>query len=438
MTGAHDGAGGAGSPGGVVGEYDNGNGKARSQHEHCEMFRFGDPVPWPMRGRVRSVLSRGNRLYAIKSQTTARTPPSWGIVVKVLLTFLTSPTIGFLLKLFTGIAAAGFGLFGFGIDGRDKETRKLTRNGRIAFVGIVVAGCLAIATSIYDFAAGQAQTESARSEREALLLSVQRPTYPLQKAKVSFSIRLRGDYAGLKAYKQQLRRVVNRDRQCVHQQPGLWCYYANLSGGIDGYKIDRTSPFFPRPSSQVRRVLENLEIFVGIAHPTPDSVAPRRNDSAFEIEWPEGIPPHSQLVYDRSDDTVTLVVDDYPLHDDQWRLLNAQSLIDLLGDLIAVFPGVLDDRLCAALKMASPDCETQVLDPLLRGSSVGHVEFAFSYPKTIRVDPEHATPCTLDGRTALVLRLPNDIGLIGPLGLLAPDRPDEAICRALDASSRNR
>jgi len=67
-----------------------------------------------------------------------------------LTTFLQSSAFGFLLKLFAGLAAAGFGIMGVGVETR-AESGALNRKGWIALVGIIVAGLLAVVTSIYEF-----------------------------------------------------------------------------------------------------------------------------------------------------------------------------------------------------------------------------------------------------------------------------------------------
>ena len=56
--------------------------------------------------------------------------------------FFTSEMFGFLLKLFSGLAAAAFGMLGIGTKTREDDGR-LTRNGKIALAGIIVAGLLA-------------------------------------------------------------------------------------------------------------------------------------------------------------------------------------------------------------------------------------------------------------------------------------------------------
>ena len=93
--------------------------------------------------------------------------------MKTIVEFFTSDTFGFLLKLFSGLAAAAFGILGIGTKTREDNGR-LTRNGKIALTGIIVAGFLAIGTSVYEFTTGQKQAEEAAKKSEKLMLSVQR------------------------------------------------------------------------------------------------------------------------------------------------------------------------------------------------------------------------------------------------------------------------
>jgi hypothetical protein len=64
--------------------------------------------------------------------------------------FLSWPTFGFLLKLFSGLAAAGFGILGIGTKTR-LDSGKLTKEGKVALVGILVAGAIGSIATINDF-----------------------------------------------------------------------------------------------------------------------------------------------------------------------------------------------------------------------------------------------------------------------------------------------
>jgi len=175
--------------------------------------------------------------------------------VKEILSYFQSSTFGFLLKLFTGLAAALFGILGVGANVRDQNGR-LNRKGWTALIGIVIAGLLAVATSVYDFIAGQRQDETARAKNEQLLLSVRRGIYPLRKMRVDINISLKPSFGGLSEYKAILRQHFSKEalKELNAPQP------IRLTAGI--FDIDRSSPLFPAPTSSVYLFISNITFHV--------------------------------------------------------------------------------------------------------------------------------------------------------------------------------
>lgn len=57
---------------------------------------------------------------------------------KSITAFLTSATVGFVLKLLAGLSGAAFGVLGLGAKTRDDEG-KLTRQGWVALYGIIAS-----------------------------------------------------------------------------------------------------------------------------------------------------------------------------------------------------------------------------------------------------------------------------------------------------------
>ena len=96
-----------------------------------------------------------------------------------LISSLTSPTTGFLLKLFGGLTAAAFGILGVGAKTREDDGR-LNCKGLIALIGILVGGILALGTSVYEFAVSQQKERDDRRRSERLMLSIQRGVYPMR------------------------------------------------------------------------------------------------------------------------------------------------------------------------------------------------------------------------------------------------------------------
>ena len=143
--------------------------------------------------------------------------------MKSILDFLKSDTFGFLLKLLAGIAAAGFGIFGVGIETRDKDG-KLTRYGRIALIGIICAGVLAVlavATSTYELVTGQQKAAQDRLKSEQLMLSVQRGLYPLRGMRFRAQIKIDDSFIGVREYKESLKTRIRQNRFCMNESVSL-------------------------------------------------------------------------------------------------------------------------------------------------------------------------------------------------------------------------
>jgi hypothetical protein len=67
--------------------------------------------------------------------------------VKTIINLIASATFGLLLKLFSVVAAAAFGILGLGSKTHE-SSGTLTRKGRIALVGVITAGILGVGTTM--------------------------------------------------------------------------------------------------------------------------------------------------------------------------------------------------------------------------------------------------------------------------------------------------
>jgi hypothetical protein len=85
-------------------------------------------------------------------------------LVHKLLTLLSSPWVGFLLKAFGGGAALIFGLLGLGANVRDVNG-VVTDKGRLLRKGIIIGGALAIASVVYDFSIAQKSAQALSATR---------------------------------------------------------------------------------------------------------------------------------------------------------------------------------------------------------------------------------------------------------------------------------
>jgi hypothetical protein len=347
--------------------------------------------------------------------------------VNELITYFTSPTFGFLLKLFAGLATAGFGLLGVGAKTRE-DNGHLNRSGWIALIGITVAGALAISTSVYEFATGQTKERADRRRSERLMLSVQRGVYPMRGVKVSFEMMLAGDFLGIVAYKKSVRDQISQDRLCKEAALGFVCSGFDIDGRPEFYRIDRSSPLFPRNHSPMRHILENLYVHVSLykglrkEEGSSKDAAGIKYLGRFLVAWWEGLPKNIWLTYDYIRNTLAFSAEDYPLTDEIVAEAGVYSLVDFIPGMIAAIPRVSDDRLCERLQLGVEQCVKEILDPL--DLSLLRFRLAFPYPKNLRATAGDATHCTTGKGEYLVLRLPDDIEAIDSLGNMENFRQD--------------
>lgn len=201
--------------------------------------------------------------------------------MKMILDALTSETAGFLLKLFSGIAAAAFGMLGIGTKTRE-DNGAFTPNGRIALIGIVIAGLFAIGTSVYDFANGQQKARDDRLKNQRLMVSIQRGLYPLKDITADLTIDVAGTFAGYDDYKSELLQALPHYDQCVddNANKSFRCTGLRDSGGYI-YEIPQESPLFPKQSSPTAIALDSFYLVLGIL---PLGVEPTKTN-VLETPW---------------------------------------------------------------------------------------------------------------------------------------------------------
>ncbi len=178
---------------------------------------------------------------------------------KEIFIFLTSSAFGFVLKLVAGIATAGFGILGIGAKTRD-DAGRLTSEGKVALIGILISAIIGGASGVYDFVSGQRAAEVERQKSQRLMLSVQRGIYPLRGITGDLVIGFRQDFLGLADYKTTLRKALPA-HGCT-ETPEYYCEDDNDSGTV--WAIPERSPLFPRRNSAVRRVLDQLGVSVSL------------------------------------------------------------------------------------------------------------------------------------------------------------------------------
>jgi hypothetical protein len=347
--------------------------------------------------------------------------------VNRLLAYFTSPTFGFFLKLLAGLATAGFGMLGIGTKTRD-DNGHLTRGGRIALIGIIIAAALGIGSLVYEYAGGQEKAQADRRRSERLMLSVQRGVYPMRGLKVALEMDLAGDFARIAAYKKRLRDEVSRDRECKSAGSGFQCYGSDEKGYYL-YRIDASSPLFPRSSSLEGHILENLYVHVSFYQ------LPGNGDSThsqamkylgrFFVHWREKLPGQAWVAYDYNNNSLRFGTADHSISDAEVSTAGIYSMVDFIPGIVVANPQVTGSRLCEQLGLATEACSEQVLTPLNNSLSLREISLVFPYPKTIRVQEGIAIRCDTGRGKNLVLRLPDDIEAIDGNGKIENFREDQ-------------
>jgi len=307
--------------------------------------------------------------------------------MKEITVFFESPLVGFLLKFLTGLAAAIFGIVGLGKNARDKKGN-LTPIGKTARWGIILAGLLAIATSIYDFASGNAKDNAERQQAQELLRSVRRGIYPMRGMTVDISIPLKPDFKGLTQYKSTLRSHFPKSNlQALNGPPPI-----PLAATV--FPVKKSSPLFPQPGSPVFEMINGLTIHVVPLAVDTDKRPTKKGEPAFykplgsfEIYWLNGLPPETSLVYNYSFNTLSFEIHDWPVGD-AVITGGAHSLADIVPGAIAVAVTMSNsDAVCKSLSIAEKDCEAALIS-LTKAMAVEAVHFSFTYPKVLWLNPD--------------------------------------------------
>jgi len=348
--------------------------------------------------------------------------------------FLTSPTVGFLLKLGSGVAAAGFGIFGIGATTRSADGL-LTIKGKIALAGIVVAGMLAIGTTIFDFVAGQSAEQAARLRAERLLVSVQRGIYPMRQLRLSMDVSIGGEFEALTAYRAALRKSIEKDRRCEKRpQTQIACSGVDLSTSrILFYEIPRSSPYFPSARSSLGHALRYIEVRVSMYKQKAAGSAGQQEGmylGRILASWWDTEPPKSSaLVYDFETDELSLHVENFPIDDKTAAAAGVYSLIDFMPGFIRATPTVADDPMCLDHKELSV-CRDDDLSRFVDGLVLRRFEIAFEYPKRLTLFESPYTACKASkggGASGLASALPDDIEAIDSLGNITWSKPPSAV-----------
>ncbi len=317
--------------------------------------------------------------------------------MKTIADFFTSSTFGFLLKLLSAMAALGFGIVGIGTETRAPDG-KLNRNGWIAMIGIVIAGLIAVSTSIYEFTSSQQKEKEERAKSKRLMLSVQRGIYPFRGITASFNLKIDQNFEGLAPYTATLRSAIAKMQSC-EQGKDIYCY------GFDdkkpyAYRILSGSPLFPKSDSAVGIVVRNLVVRLNlfkVANANDAKVRQYKRVGQLTADLSDHAPEEWALIYDTRSGHIELEVDRFQIADKEVIRGNAYSLADVIPGAVIASPDYTDARLCYALEqkgLSMDKCAKNVLAPLDRGMSLEQrVWLQFPYPKAIQFGSGSTLPC---------------------------------------------
>jgi len=107
-----------------------------------------------------------------------------------------------------------FGMYGVGVKARDGAGR-LTKEGRIVLVGIVLGGLVAISTAVWQTYTRQISAAAERARFSRLLESVERVTYATKDGHVSFEYEIKMEGPSFAGYMKRLQDTFDdRNRIC--------------------------------------------------------------------------------------------------------------------------------------------------------------------------------------------------------------------------------
>lgn len=352
--------------------------------------------------------------------------------MKTILDFFTSETAGFLLKLFAGIAAAAFGMLGIGTKTREDDGR-LTTNGRIALIGIVVAGVLAIGTSVYDFATGQKKAQEDRKKSERLLLSVQRGIYPLKGISGEVRMRFTKDFVGAAEYKTMLRGKLPKTKGQCDSGKDYFCYHSDNNG--DTYGIREGSALFPKRGSPVELVLRNIDIDIMLIQPKAGLGNKHFNRIGFfSFQLSEASPKSAVIAFKPATGALEYEIEEFRIPDKVASASGVYSLIEVFPGFIVAGSGLSDRLLCSELR--GLDC-SKVTKSLEGAFQLDELVLRFEYPKAIhfeRDNPNFIRCASKDPDDSLIIVLPDDIDELDEQGdiwgLTYPEKFRASLCAA--------
>jgi hypothetical protein len=363
--------------------------------------------------------------------------------VKTIVNFFTSETFGFLLKLFSGFAAAAFGMLGIGTKTRNDDG-SLTGNGWIALVGIIVAGVLAIGTSIYEFTTTATKAKVAQAQSEQLLLAVRRGIYPLKGIMADVTYRLGRDAPYLKAYVELLRKKLPRNHITCKDTKSYTCGDLEPDKTFT-YEITSASPLYPKDGTKAQAFIDGLGVRVVMIRMTPDksAVVPRNTIArSFYFVAHNYAPAPPPIVGETmaSGPTITFHPANGQLDLSIEQIAVPDSAVTQSGvySLVDVFPGFVAIQ-ATALAGNRGECDFCVMPGKAAQRDIAVItslSLRFPYPKALGIDEDDTDFECSAKKTGdfQVIMLPDDIDALSEKGSRFVDKPEthkDSVCAIL-------
>jgi hypothetical protein len=108
--------------------------------------------------------------------------------------------VGVLLKLLGSAGSAYFGILALGTKARD-DAGKMTRQGYVALIGILVSALLASTSTIYDYYSSASKDKQSLARTEQAKLDAQRTNYPMRGISAVVAVSFAKDFPALTAYR---------------------------------------------------------------------------------------------------------------------------------------------------------------------------------------------------------------------------------------------
>lgn len=342
-----------------------------------------------------------------------------------LLDALTSPFVGFLIKCIAGVATAYFGLIGIGAKTREDDG-SLTPKGRLALIGFLVSGTLALGSVCYDYFSAQKAARNELEKSQRLLLSVERGIYPLRNINGDITFNLSKDSKELSNYRAFLvAKLPKKAKSCA--PTAEYSCGDRADDGTIGYVIPPKSPLFPKLGSQTAVVLSNLGAEIDFV-----KLNPKEAKTQYTRAGNFYFLPHNDgggiITFDPDNFAMQYTVNRFTIPDSDTMKAGIYSLAEVFPGFVGIQAAMVDKSICS-------NCFRPVTSEHGDGTTIQELVLRFPYPKTLRLNSVNDFECrSYDNDRFSILTLPDDIEQLSEVGNInvatTPQNYRSGLCKA--------